>query len=175
WARGTACVLSGVEDVAYVTLEFPNQILAHVHVSWLDPCKVRRITVVGSKKMVVYDDVEAVEKVRIYDKGVECPRYTDTFSEFQFAYRYGDITIPYIKFTEPLRLECLHFMECISAGKAPQTDGRAGLNVVRVIEAAQRSLKNGGHQEEIVYDSASKDGKHDADVPMISIKLPTAA
>lgn len=151
WARGTACVQRNVEDVAYLTLEFPNSILAHIHLSWLDPNKIRRITVVGSKKMVVYDDVETNEKLRVYDKGVECPPYTDSYSAFQFAYRYGDITIPYINFVEPLRLECQHFVECVSTGQRPQTDGQMGLEVVRIIEAAQKSLKNLGQQEELTW------------------------
>lgn len=150
--RGIACVQDGIEDVAYMSLVFPDNVLAHVHLSWLDPCKVRRITVVGSKKMVVYDDVESLEKVRIYDKGVEPPPYTNTFGDFQFAYRYGDITIPNIRFTEPLRLECNHFLECISTHKRPQTDGYNGLRVLKIIEAAEESLRNSGSEEEITYE-----------------------
>ena len=155
-ARGIACVQDGIEDIAYMTLVFPNNVLAHVHLSWLDPCKVRRITIVGSRKMVVYDDVESLEKVKIYDKGVECPPYTDTFGDFQFAYRYGDITIPNIRFTEPLRLECEHFLECILTHKRPQTDGYDGLRVVKIIEAAQESLRNSGSQEQIIYEVKRK-------------------
>ncbi len=151
-AHGMGCLQCGVEDVAYLNLIFPNYCLAHIHVSWLDPCKVRRITVVGSRRMVVYDDVEGLEKVKIYDKGVECPPYADTYGDFQFSYRYGDITIPYIRFTEPLRLECEHFLECILTNKRPQTDGYDGLRVVKIIEAAQKSLKNGGAQEQIFYE-----------------------
>jgi len=150
--RGIACVQDGIEDVAYMSLVFPDNVLAHIHLSWLDPCKVRRITVVGSRKMVVYDDVESLEKVRIYDKGVEPPPYTNTFGDFQFAYRYGDITIPNIRFTEPLRLECNHFLECISTHKRPQTDGYNGLRVLQIIEAAEESLRNGGSEEEITYE-----------------------
>lgn len=155
-ARGIACVQDGIEDIAYMTLVFPNNVLAHVHLSWLDPCKVRRITIVGSKKMAVYDDVESLEKVKIYDKGVECPSYTDTFGDFQFAYRYGDITIPNIRFTEPLRLECEHFLECILTHKRPQTDGYEGLRVVKIIETAQKSLRNSGSQEQIIYEVKRK-------------------
>ena len=155
-ARGITCVQDGIEDVAYMTLVFPNNVLAHVHLSWLDPCKVRRITIVGSRKMVVYDDVESLEKVKIYDKGVERPPYTDTFGDFQFAYRYGDITIPNIRFTEPLRLECDHFLKCILTHKRPQTDGYDGLRVVKIIEAAQESLRNSGSQEQIIYEVKRK-------------------
>ena len=150
-ACGACCVQYGVEDVAYLSLVFPNYCLAHIHLSWLDPCKVRRITVVGSKKMVVYDDVESLEKLRLYDKGVECPPYTNTYGDFHFSYRYGDITIPYIQLSEPVRLECEHFLECILEGKRPQTDGYNGLRVVEIIESAQKSLRNSGSQEQIVY------------------------
>jgi predicted dehydrogenase len=151
-ARGTACVLDGIEDVAYINLVFPGNVLAHIHVSWLDPCKVRRITLVGSRKMVVYDDVESLEKLKIYDKGVERPPYTNTFGDFQFAYRYGDITIPNVRFTEPLRLECTHFLESILVRRRPETDGYDGLKVLRIIEAAQKSLGNSGSEEEITYE-----------------------
>jgi predicted dehydrogenase len=153
-ASGACCLQHGVEDVAYLTLAFPNYCLAHAHLSWLDPCKVRRITVVGSKRMVVYDDVERLEKLRVYDKGVDCPPYTSTFGDFHFAYRYGDIRVPYIQMTEPLRLECEHFLECIREGKTPETDGHSGLRVIEIIEAAQRSLRNGGSREQLIYDFA---------------------
>jgi predicted dehydrogenase len=152
-ARGIACVQNDVEDVAYISLRFAENVLAHLHLSWLDPCKVRRITVVGSEKMVVYDDVESLEKVRIYDKGVEAPPYTNTFGDFQFSYRYGDITIPNIRFTEPLRLECDHFLECISMHRRPLTDGHNGLTVLKIIEAAQRSMRSGGPEEAISYEA----------------------
>lgn len=142
--HGSSCVQEGIEDVAYTTLMFPNNILAHIRSSWLDPSKQRRITVVGSKKMVIYDDVEPLEKIKIYDKGVKAIRHTDTFGEFSFAYHYGDVVIPYIRFEEPLRVQCQHFLECINEGKQPQTDGYNGLRVVQVVEAAQQSLKNGG-------------------------------
>lgn len=147
-AQGNACLQTGIEDVAYMTMRFPNNILAHIRVSWLDPCKTRRITVVGSKKMVIYDDVEPQEKLKVYDKGVKAIRHTDTFGEFQFAYHYGDIVSPYIRFDEPLRLECAHFIECVGEGKTPLTDGVNGLRVVQIVEAAQRSLRNGGALQE---------------------------
>lgn len=130
--------------MAYTTLTFPNNVLAHIRSSWLDPSKQRRITVVGSKKMVIYDDVEPLEKIKIYDKGVKAIRRTDTFGEFSFAYHYGDVVIPYIRFDEPLRVQCQHFLECIREGKQPQTDGHNGMRVVQVVEAAQRSMKSAG-------------------------------
>ncbi len=146
-ARGSHFVQPGIHDVAYLTLHFPDHIFAHVHVSWLDPCKMRRITVVGSKKMVVYDDVESLEKIRIYDKGVNVLPHTDTFGDFQLSYRYGDISVPYIPLTEPLKIECTHFVECIREGKRPRSDGVAGFNVVRILEVAEKSLLNGGMAE----------------------------
>ena len=143
-ANGTACVQDSVEDVAYMTLTFPSGVLAHVRMCWLDPSKTRRLTVVGSEKMAVYDDVAAQEKIKLYDKRVDRIRRTDTYGEFQFAYHYGSVVSPYIHFEEPLRVECLHFAECIAGKETPLTDGLSGLRVVEVIEAAQRSLASGG-------------------------------
>jgi predicted dehydrogenase len=143
-AEGAACVQPSVEDVAYLTLTFPNGTLTHVRVSWLDPSKARRITVVGSEKMVTYDDVEPNEKLKIYDKGVEALKSPDSFGEFQFNYRYGDIVAPFIEFQEPLRVEAEHFIDCVRTGTQPLTDGHAGLRVVSVIEALQASLRDRG-------------------------------
>jgi predicted dehydrogenase len=148
-ARGGVYVQrqKGIHDVAYVTLYFPNGVLADVRVSWLDPCKIRRYTVVGSEKMLVYDDIEPEEKILIYDKGVEVPPYSDTEEEFRLSYRYGDV-VPYpVKWVEPLRMECQHFSDCIQAGTQPRSNGKVGLKVVKVLEATQRSLINGGTQE----------------------------
>jgi len=144
---GTDCVLKGVHDVVFLNFIFPDNILAHVHVSWLDPCKVRRVTVVGSKKMVVYNDVEPVEKIKIYDKGVEALDYTSSYGDFQCSYRYGDITIPNIKLIEPLHQECQHFLDCIVNHTTPLTSGEEGLRVVKILEIAQRSLMNNHHRE----------------------------
>lgn len=151
-AQGAASVFQGKHDIAYLNLLYPENVLAHVHVSWLDPCKVRRITVVGSKKMVVYDDVETLEKIKIYDKGVERLPYTDTFGDFQCSYRYGDVVIPNIVFTEPLRVECQHFLECIAEQKEPQSCGRVGLRVVQTLEMATKSLLNGGMRQTMCLD-----------------------
>jgi predicted dehydrogenase len=140
-ASGAAYVRPGIEDVAYVHLAFPSRVRATAHVSWLDPNKVRRITVVGSKKMAVYDDVETLEKIRVYDKGVDAPPPTTSFGEFQLSYRYGDIMIPHIPGTEPLRLECEHFLDCIQNGRTPLSDGRQGVDVIRILETAQAALK----------------------------------
>jgi predicted dehydrogenase len=142
--QGESHYNKGIEDVALLTLKFPRNVIAFIHVSWLDPDKIRRTTIVGSKKMLVYDDTATQEKIRIYDKGVTAQPYYDTFGEFQFSYRYGDIQIPRIEEKEPLRQECDHFVECIRNGETPKTDGLSGLRVVSVLEAASASLKNGG-------------------------------
>jgi predicted dehydrogenase len=149
-AQGADQVFKGKHDLVYLTLRYPNRVLAHVQVSWLHPNKVRRITVVGSRKMVVYDDVETIEKLRIYDKGVEALPYTDSYGEFQCSYRYGDVLIPNIPFTEPLRIECRHFCDCITNQCEPQSSGQVGLKVVQVLERAQRSLLDGGRPQDVV-------------------------
>jgi len=132
-----------IEDVALLTLYFPRNVIAFIHVSWLDPNKIRRTTVVGSRKMLVYDDTSPQEKIRIYDRGVSLQPYYDTYGEFHFSYRYGDILIPRIEESEPLRAECEHFVECIRGGLTPHTDGLNGLQVVSVLEAANLSLRDG--------------------------------
>ena len=142
-ARGAMYLSEGIEDVVFVTLVFPNNVLAHVHASWLDPGKVRRMTVVGSRKMVVYDDVDPEAKIRIYDKGVY-KKGDPIYGEFQFRLHSGDIYIPKIDMSEPLQVECSHFLECVRSGQRPRSDGESGLRVVRVLEAAQESLTHGG-------------------------------
>lgn len=154
-ARGGAYVQAGIHDVAYVTLNFPNGVLADIRVSWLDPQKQRQITVVGSRKMVVYDDVDPNEKIRIFDKGVEVPPYSDTMEEFRLSYRYGDIITPHIALKEPLRVECEHFLQVIAEGRRARSDGYVGLRVVQILEAAQRSLLNSGHCEPVYTDVRS--------------------
>jgi predicted dehydrogenase len=148
-ARGGMYVKPGVHDVAYLTLYFNDGVMADMRVSWLDPSKIRLLTIVGSKKMIIYDDIEPVEKIKIFDKGVDVQPYTDTYEEFHLAYRYGDVVAYPLKWEEPLKLECMHFIECVREGKTPHSDGRMGLKVVQVIEAAQKSLLNGGLREEI--------------------------
>jgi len=141
--HGAACLNGQVEDVIFLTLHFPGNVLCHIHVSWLDPSKTREMTVVGSRKMIVYDDVAAEGKVRIYDKGAY-RKGDPIYGEFQYKLHSGDILIPRIDMQEPLRLECAHFVECIRQGKQPLTDGVNGLRVVRVLEAGQKSLDTGG-------------------------------
>jgi predicted dehydrogenase len=142
-ARGATYLSEGIEDVVFVTLVFPNNILAHVHASWLDPSKVRRMTVVGSRKMIIYDDVDSEAKIKIYDKGVY-RKGDPVYGEFQFRLHSGDIYIPKIDMSEPLQVECSHFLECIRSGQRPRSDGESGRRVVRVLEAAQESLATGG-------------------------------
>lgn len=142
-ARGSDFLQKGVEDVVFVDMKFPGGKMAHVHVSWLDPHKLRKFTVVGSQKMVVFDDMEASEKIKIYDKGVDRAGEVVSYGD-SLSVRNGDILIPKISLQEPLRLECLHFVECVRDRKTPLTYGLGGLRVVKVLDAAQKSLKAGG-------------------------------
>ena len=135
---------TGIEEVAMTTLNFANDTLAFIRNSWIDPNKIRSMIFVGTKKMLIYDDISPNEKIKIYDKGVEKPSYYDTFGEFQFSYRYGDIHIPHVKQHEALRKECSHFIECIESSSTPRSDGISGMRVIRAIEAANESLRNQG-------------------------------
>lgn len=150
-AQGQAYLQPDVEDVAFATVYFNDGALAHLHTSWLDPHKIRKVTVVGSQQMAVIDDVESNEKVRLYDKGVDVQpgemRYAD-YAE-AMTVRTGDIHIPRIDMQEPLRVECQHFLECIRTGATPRSDGRNGLAVVKLLEAAQRSLNHNGSTIEL--------------------------
>ena len=138
----------GVEDVAFLTMRFEGGAVAHIHVSWLDPHKIRRLTVVGDKKMAVFDDMTPGEMIRIYDKGVEQHLDYETYGD-SLSLRTGDILIPNVKMSEPLKLECAHFVECVRDRKTPRSDGRDGLRVVRVLQAAQRSMERQGAPEDI--------------------------
>jgi predicted dehydrogenase len=153
-ARGSAFLQSKVEDVVFVDLRFPGGKLAHVHVSWLDPHKLRKFTVVGSQKMVVFDDMEASEKIRIYDKGVDRAGEVVSYGD-ALTVRSGDILIPKISLQEPLTLECRHFVDCIRERKTPLTDGADGLRVVKVLAAAQASLAQGGVPVPVAPQSAA--------------------
>jgi len=142
--RGSAHVTPGIEDVTSMCLNFPNNRSAIIHSSWLDPRKTREMTIVGNKKMIVYDDVAQIEKIKLYDARVERPPHYDTFGEFHYAYHYGDMYVPYIKQEEPLKSECQHFLDCIREGISPLTDGKRGLELVKILEASSASLKQGG-------------------------------
>jgi predicted dehydrogenase len=143
-ARGECYLQDGVEDVVFGYIKYPSGVIGHLHVSWLDPHKSRKITVVGSEKMVVFDDMEAERKVTIYDKGATTTRTKfDTYGEF-VTLHFGDIHIPRIGNEEPLRVEAQHFVDAIRNDTQPLSDGRDALNVVRVLDAMERSLRNGG-------------------------------
>lgn len=147
-ARGLTLIQPGIEDVAFIDLSFPGNLSAHIHVSWLDPGKVRKLTLVGSKKMVIYDDVSSDAKIRILDKGVTKvangnAESFSSFGEFQLLLRAGDVLIPKIAATEPLRIECQHFADCIISNERPLTDGTHGKQVVSVLEAAEKSMRTG--------------------------------
>jgi predicted dehydrogenase len=141
---GGAHVTPGVEDVTTLCVNFKHNRLATIQSSWLDPRKVREMTIVGTKRMIVYDDVQPLEKIRIYDMRVERPPHYDNFAEFQYSYHYGDSYIPYVKQEEPLKVECQHFLDCIQHGKTPLTGGKEGLDVVRILEASTASLRQDG-------------------------------
>jgi predicted dehydrogenase len=151
--HGMSSVFADNYDVAYVHLTFPSGIDAVIHVSWLDPSKVRKVTVVGSKKMVVYDDMDNEGKIKVFDKGVDgAPPYnTNGFGEFHVNYRSGDIVIPKINYVEPLRAECEHFMDCIENQAQPRSSGQSGLRVIKVLEAANHSMVNDAMKEDIQW------------------------
>ena len=142
WVQCTgACfVQPNIEDVVFLMIGFPSGAIAHAHLSWLAPSKLRTTIVIGSKKMIVYDDNQAVEKVKVYDQGVE----KLASDELRRSYRAGDIHSPRVPMTEALQLEMRHFIECVRDGKTPRSDGEAGLMVVRILELAMRSLRSGG-------------------------------
>lgn len=153
-ATGHGYVRDDVEDVAFLVLEFPGGRLAHLHVSWLDPRKVRRVTVVGSAKMVVYDDVDVEARLSVYDKGIDIVpspehapgRHHENLGEFQTLLRSGDLLVPKVDFEEPLRVQCREFADAISERRPPLTDAEHAGKVVRVLEAAGDSLLKGGER-----------------------------
>lgn len=142
-ATGQAYLQDGVEDVVFANLKYADGRMAHIHVSWLDPHKIRKVTLVGSEKMVVFDDMEPSEQIRIYDKGADVRRSVDSYAE-AIALRTGDILIPKIPAVEPLRIECQHFLDAVRDRCVPRSDGADGLRVVRVLEAGSESLRRGG-------------------------------
>jgi predicted dehydrogenase len=142
--RGNCHVTPGIEDVTTMALTFPNNQLATIHNSWLDPRKVREMTIVGTRRMIVYDDVEPLEKIKIYDARVDRPPHYNSFAEFTYSYHYGDIYIPYVRQEEPLKVECQHFLDCVKTGEMPLSSGQHGLELVRILEASSKSLKANG-------------------------------
>jgi len=142
-ARGQFYLRNGVHDVVFVNIRFKDGKMANIQLSWLDPHKERKLTIVGSKKMVVFDDSQNTEKIKIYDKGADVKTDYESYGD-SITLRFGDITIPKINMTEPLKIECQHFIDCIKNDKTPKTDGSDGLRVVRILEAAQKSLEKNG-------------------------------
>lgn len=141
--HGQSYLKADQEDVVFLTLRYPGDILASIHVSWLDPVKVRHATVVGDQRMVVFDDTHPTEKLRLYDKGASYQPTRGEFGEFVASVRDGDILIPKLEASEPLREQLLHFVDCVHNDKHPLSDGAAGESAVRILEAAQRKLRSG--------------------------------
>lgn len=150
-AYGTSHLHSSLIDVANLDLAYTDNVTAHILVSWLNPNKERILTIVGDKRMVRYDDTAGNEKIKIYNRGIDRPEYSTSFSEFQYSYRYGDILIPSIPGNEPLAVECRHFIESIRNGEQPRSNGTVGHAVVKVLEMAHHSIDEGGHSVDISW------------------------
>lgn len=142
--QGNAHVTPGIEDVTNMSLTFRQKRFATIQSSWLEPRKIREMTFVGTRRMVVYDDLQSHEKIRIYDTRVERPPHYDTFAEFHYSYHYGDSYIPHVAHEEPLKVECQHFLDCIADDRRPLSSGHEGRDMVRILEASSRSLKANG-------------------------------
>jgi predicted dehydrogenase len=152
WASAVGAKLLGScrEDVGFISLGYPSNILAHIHVSWADAYKVRELVVVGSDKRIVFNDIDQAERVRVFEKGVSIVEpEASSYGEFQFRMRDGDIISPRVEMSEPLKNQCSHFVECVQKGTRPLTDGLAGLNVVRVMEAITDSISQNGTPVEL--------------------------
>lgn len=147
---GRSCVQADKNDVAFIWLRFPSGVIASIEISWLSPQKMRRTAVVGSKRMVTYDDTEPSEKIKVYDRGVTL-QPPESFGEFQLTYRMGDMVAPYLGIAEPLFVEVEHFVECAQTGQQPLTDGEFGLKVVEVLERVSRQAD---HESQLIVDAA---------------------
>ena len=145
-ALGSCHIEPDIENIAYLVMKFPDDFIAHFHFNWLAPVKIRRTLIAGARKMILYDDIEPTEKVRIYDKGVTANRIEDREADYQtlVSYRTGDVWAPRLDATEALRYVVAEFVNSVRTSRTPLTDGRAGLRVVRILEAAQESIKQGG-------------------------------
>lgn len=148
-ATGAAHVGNGLEDVAYMTVYYPGNVIAHIHTNWLSPVKIRQTLIAGSKKMVVWDDNQPSEKIRIYDKGIEVMQSEDQIYNTLIQYRTGDMHCPKIEGTEALTVEVNHIVDCIQNDRPAMADGKSGWMVVRILEAAQESLKHRGKEIKI--------------------------
>jgi len=151
-AQGERYLAHNLEDVSFITLFYPSKVLAHIHVGWLDPKKNREIVIVGSKRMAIFDDLDAKNPVTVYDKRVMKKIFKqeyESFREFQMIIKNGKAVVPKVKQAEPLKLECEHFIDCIRRNKKPFTDGRDGLEVLRVLKAIDKSLNQGNTKVKI--------------------------
>src|SRR6266850_1657246 len=148
-ATGISHISGQPENVAYITLFFENPQIAHVHVNWLTPVKVRHTLIGGSEKMILYDDLEPSEKVKVYDKGIVISQSPEAVYEMLVSYRSGDMWAPRLDATEALQTEAQHFIDCVENNKQPETDGQAGLRLVKIVEAAEKSLRARGQLVEI--------------------------
>lgn len=148
---GKSAVYQNVCDVAFISMQYPGDILVNIHLSWLSPVKLRQTYIVGDKKMITFDDTHPSEKVKLYDMGVDLINEPNSFGEFQLTYRSGDIHVPRVENSEPLVNESEHFIECIEKNISPRTNSRHALNIILMIEAAQKSLQNKG--ERIYFDN----------------------
>lgn len=151
-ATGVSHVAGQPEDIAYLTLFFESNLIGHVHVNWLAPVKVRRTLIGGSQKMIVYDDLEPSEKIKVYDKGLVFGEKESARRELLIGYRSGDMWAPQLDATEALNKEAAHFIDCVTNGARPLTDGRSGLRMVRVLEAASRSMAARGQPVDLKGD-----------------------
>jgi len=162
--QGNAHVTPGIEDVTNISLTFRHKRFATIQSSWLEPRKVREMTIVGTRRMIVYDDLQTHEKLRIYDVRVERPPHYDTFADFHYSYHYGDSYIPHFKQEEPLKTECQHFLDCIEKGTRPLSSGHEGVELVRILEAASQSLEN--HGAPVTFSRPHIRFSHDATRPV---------
>jgi predicted dehydrogenase len=147
-AQGGSYLRPGLEDVVFATITFEGGIVANLHVSWLDPHKVRRVTVVGNRRMAVFDDMEPTEKIRVIDKGIDTTEHYESFQD-AITERLGDIRIPPVAFGEPLKIEVAHFLECVTNRTRPRTDAASGIRVLQVLEAIEESIRHGGASVEV--------------------------
>jgi len=162
-AFGACYLQKDIEDVVFLNMRYPGGVICSLHLSWLDPKKVRQMTIVGTEKMLIYNDVSSDQKIQLIDKGIEIkgrkPGNDEmvNFGEYQVLLRSGDVLIPKLTFVEPLRVECTHFVECCFKGENPLTDGMNGLQVVAVLEAASRSLQDSGSEVQVDYLAAREE------------------
>jgi predicted dehydrogenase len=152
-ATGLAHIDAQPENIAYLTLFFEDRLIGHVHANWLAPVKVRRTLLSGSRRMIVYDDLEASEKIKVYDRGISLNPSPESIYQMRIGYRAGDMWAPQLAVREALAVEAAHFVDCVTTGTQPRTDGHAGLRIVRLLEAASRSMAEQGRPVTVTTDA----------------------